>query len=39
MLLGDDYPVVRAPWYKNFVESFFNGLAAVRQTMLDSALL
>jgi hypothetical protein len=30
---------MRAPQYNNFVESFFNGLAAVHQTMLDSALL
>jgi hypothetical protein len=31
--------VVRASWYKFFAESFFNGLAALRQAMLDSALL
>jgi hypothetical protein len=42
-LIFDQQPidprVVRTPWYKNFVESFFNGLTAVHQAMLDSALL
>jgi hypothetical protein len=32
-------PLVRAPRYKNFAESFFNGLSAVGQAMLDSSLL
>jgi hypothetical protein len=32
-------PLVLTPWYKNFAKSFFNGLVAVPQAMLDSAML
>ena len=38
ILLGHDYTLSAGAWYKNVSESFFNGLTALRQAMLNSAL-